>query len=186
MLYLIDGYNLLFQMGVLHGHHAGSPALQKARNALLGMLRGALAEEARHVTVVFDAARAAPGATEVQDYHGIQVRFAIHQEQADDLIEQLIRQDSAPRQLTVVSDDHRLQKAARHRHCHVLGCGAFLDWLERHRRQRRIAPLEDADSKPQGTSRSETEHWLREFADLENDPDFKEAFDPFDFGEEAG
>jgi predicted RNA-binding protein with PIN domain len=180
--YLIDGYNLLHQTGALSGR-TSSAGLQKARLGLLGMLRGAFGEDAGLVTVVFDAARASPGATEVQDYHGIQVRFAIHQDQADDLIEELIRKAAAPSQLTIVSDDHRVQKAARRRHCPVLGCGEFLDMLARRRKQgKQRGP--DVASKPQRLSGEETEHWLKEFADLENDPDFKEAFDPFDFGED--
>jgi uncharacterized protein len=182
MLYLIDGYNLLYQ-SVLHGR-VGSAGLQKARLALLGRLRGVLGDDAAQITVVFDAANAPPGAVEVQEYHGIQVRFAVQQEQADDLIELLIRQSAVPRQLTVVSDDHRLQKAAQRRHCRVLGCAAFLDWLERRRRPAKPPPA-DASAKPEGASREETQHWLREFADLEHDPDFKEAFNPFPFDEDG-
>jgi len=182
MLYLIDGYNLLHQSGVLHGR-VGPTGLHKARLALLGRLRGAFAGQPGQITVVFDAAQAPRGAVEVQDYHGIQVRFAVHHEQADDLIELLVRQASAPRQLTLVSDDHRVQKAGQRRHCRVLGCAAFLDWLERQRTPAKKPPP-DAAAKPEGVSRAETQHWLREFADLEHDPDFKEAFNPFDFDEE--
>lgn len=184
MLYLIDGYNLLHQMGLLEGR-AGPSGLERARSALLNRLRGALGADAASVTVVFDAAKARPGATEVHDYHGIRVRYAVHQEQADDLIELLIRQDGTPRQLTVVSDDHRVQKAGRRRHCTVLGCDAFLDWLEK-RRQSGRKPGVERPGKPDGVSRADAQHWLREFADLENDPDFKEAFDPFDFDEPKG
>jgi uncharacterized protein len=181
MIYLIDGYNLLHQSGVLHAR-VGPAGLQKARLALLNRLRAAFGNQGAQVTVVFDAAKAPPGAVEIQDYHGIRVRFAVHHEQADDLIELLIRQDSTPRQLTVVSDDHRVQKAGQRRRCQVLSCAGFLDLLER-RRKPATPPPADAP-KPEGSSRTETEHWLREFADLENDPDFKEAFNPFDFNEE--
>jgi predicted RNA-binding protein with PIN domain len=182
MLYLIDGYNLLYQSGILHGR-VGPAGLQKARLALLGRLRAGLGNEATQVTVVFDAANAPPGAVEIQDYHGIRVRFAIQHQQADDLIEQLIRQDSAPRQLTVVSDDHRVQKAGQRRRCQVLSCASFLDLLERQRKPAKPRPA-DASAKPDGSSGAETQHWLREFADLENDPDFKEVFNPFDFEED--
>jgi uncharacterized protein len=147
-------------------------------------LRGVFGSQTSQVIVVFDAAHAPPGAVEIQDYHGIQVRFAVHHEQADDLLELLIRQASAPRQLTVVSDDHRVQKAAQRRHCRVLGCAAFLDWLESQRKAAKTPPADGA-AKPQGVSRAETQHWLREFADLEHDPDFKEVFNPFDFEEDG-
>ena len=53
--YLIDGYNLLYAMGVLGGP-VGPHGLEKARLRLLGLLHGSFAEESFTVTVVFDAA----------------------------------------------------------------------------------------------------------------------------------
>lgn len=61
---------------------------------------------------------------------GITVLFAIG-EQADDLIERLIKSHAAPKKLTVVSDDHRIQQAGRRRGCPIAGCSAYLDQLER-------------------------------------------------------
>ncbi len=178
---LIDGYNLLHAMGGIPAR-LGPSGLEKARLRLLGLLGGAYgAQGADRVTVVFDAAGAPPGATEVRDYQGIHVRFARARE-ADDLIEELIGHDSAPRQLRVVSDDHRIQQAARRRHCLVVGCGDYLDWLDRHRRERRPAPP-PVDAKPAGACGLEAEHWLREFADLRNDPELKELFEMDDFGD---
>src|SRR5216683_3684936 len=99
--YLIDGYNLLHAMGVLRGR-VGPQGLEKARLRLLGLLQGALGKDAGQATIVFDAAGAPAGTADEQDYQGIHVRFAVHHEQADDLIEALIRQTSAPKQLAVV------------------------------------------------------------------------------------
>jgi predicted RNA-binding protein with PIN domain len=176
MHYLIDGYNLLYAMGVLRGK-AGPMGLEKARLRLLGLLRGAFgAAEAARVTVVFDAAGAAPGATEVQDYQGIQVRFAVRYEEADDLIEYLIGHNSAPRRLSVVSDDRRIQQAARRRRCLVVACDSFLRWLDRHRRDRR-ARLPQAGAKPGKLSAAETQRWLDEFADLQDEPHAIELFE---------
>src|SRR4249920_21572 len=171
MRYLIDGYNLLHAMGVLHGQ-TGPKVLEKARLRLLSMLRGRFEQRTGNVTVVFDAAHAPPGAIEAQDYHGIHVRFAVNEDQADDLIEQIIRQESAPSRLAVVSDDRRLQQAGRRRRCQVQGCGEFLDHI--------LKPKQTTEppAKPAAPS-EDREHWLKEFADLENDPDFKELFEPF-------
>ncbi len=185
MLFLIDGYNLLFAEGMIRGR-AGPTGLEKARLGLLGMLKGAFGDEAGKVTVVFDAAKAPPGLEPEQDYHGIHVLFAKPGEQADDLIERLILHDSAPRQVSVVSNYHRIQQAARHRHCEVMSCGDFLDLVERRRRQRPPARPQSESGKPESVSRGETQHWLREFGGLDNDPDFKAAFDPFDFEEKPG
>ncbi len=73
------------------------------------------AEEIPRTIVVFDAHDAPPGLPGTMDHRGLTVRFAVGYEDADSLIEELIRSDSTPRKLVVVSSDHRLQRAARRR-----------------------------------------------------------------------
>jgi predicted RNA-binding protein with PIN domain len=178
MTYLIDGYNLLHAIGVLHGQ-VGPHELEKARLRLLGLLHGALGPRSPDATVVFDAAHAPPGAAPALDYQGIHVIFAVGREQADDLIEELIERSSDPRHLHVVSDDHRLQRAARRRQCVAVGC---LDYFEALQQPRRTRPTTSATDKETNRSSADTEQWLRTFADLAEDPEFKELFEPFDFG----
>jgi predicted RNA-binding protein with PIN domain len=180
-MYLIDGYNLLHAMGVLHGR-VGPAGLQKARLALLGLLQGVYGDESSTVTVVFDAAHPPPGAPSEEDYHGIQVRFAVREKEADELIESFIRQAPAPRQLTVVSDDHRIQKAARRRNCPVLGCADYLDWLQQHRRARHS----EASPAPEKPTSQDREYWLQEFADLAKDPSWKELAEPGEWFTDEG
>ncbi|HXG09163.1 MAG TPA: NYN domain-containing protein [Gemmataceae bacterium] len=180
MRYLIDGYNLLHAMGALGGRK-GPGGLERARQRLLGLLSGAYGRQASAVTVVFDAAEAPRDVPAEQDHQGIHVRFA-HRQEADDLIEQLIRHTGAPRRLTVVSDDHRIQAAARRRRCLVAGCTDYLAELDRRYRRRRTPP--GADAKPERPSRRETQHWLHEFADLSDDPSFKDLAEPREFFEE--
>ena len=174
MRYLIDGYNLLHAVEVQR-NFAGPHGLEAARHRLLDRLRRALGADAVHVTIVFDASRAPPRASTHQDYHGIIVQFAVH-EQADDRIEELIRHDPAPKQLTVVSSDRRLQEAARRRDCRVLDC---LTYLERLDHPERPPPTATADSpaKPEGLSAEETQHWLEEFGGLEKEPGLRDWFE---------
>jgi predicted RNA-binding protein with PIN domain len=181
MRYLIDGYNLLYAMGVMPAR-AGPGGLARARLRLLGMLHGVFGADSGKVTVVFDAARAPPGAAEQETAQGIHVRYAHREPAADDLIEDLIRHESVPRQLAVVSDDHRLQQAARRRQCTPLGCLDFLDELARRRRLQRQRPGQPAE-KTTAADEEETRHWLSAFGDLEADPDWKELCDPYGFGE---
>lgn len=178
MRYLIDGYNLLHAMGLLCGK-VGPHGLEKARLALLNRLCSALGENAGDVMVVFDASRAPPGVAAEEEHQGIHVRYAVGGE-ADDVIEDLIQHEATPRHLTVVSDDHRLRLAGRRRRCLVSGC---LDYLEELERRRKPEPPKAA-SKPERLSSEETQHWLNEFADLVNDPKYREALGP-DFREDA-
>jgi hypothetical protein len=168
MRYLIDGYNLLHAMGVLTGR-VGPHGLEKARLALLGRLLVLHPDDPGRVTVVFDAANAPAGAEREQEHQGLHVVFALTEE-ADDVIEAIIRQESAPRLLTVVSDDRRLKEAARRRHCLSLGC---LDYLEQVGKPAPTPPTSDGPAKPQGVSADETARWLKEFADLADDPKLK-------------
>jgi predicted RNA-binding protein with PIN domain len=174
--YLIDGYNLLHALGMLQ-RRVGPGGLEKARLSLLGLLHGAFSEQSSQITVVFDASGASAGASAEADYHGIHIRYALGRQQADDVIEEIVQHEGAPQQLTVVSDDHRLQRAARRRHAHSLTCTAFLDVLEQQRRKQASVP--PPAEKQEKLSAKEKELWLKEFGDLEKDPEFKEFFELF-------
>lgn len=179
--YLIDGYNLLHHVGLLTGR-VGPSGLEKARRALLGHLSGRCGEHAADVTVVFDAQRAPPTATDALDYQGIHVYFT-RSEEADDLIERMIGHAATPKLLTVVSNDHRIRDAARRRHCPVAECVEFWETLGR-RTPPRPDPA-DSEGKRERISRREMQEWLEEFGDLDDDADFKELFGP-DFDEPKG
>jgi predicted RNA-binding protein with PIN domain len=165
---LIDGYNLLHAMGRLTAR-AGKQALEGARRSLLLRVR------ARHqpgegddVTVVFDASGAPPSAPGDGEFNGIHVKFARGQT-ADDLIEDLIRADACPRLLTVVSDDHRIQNAARRRGCKILGCLDYCEDLQR--RAAAIPPASpEPPAKPESSTPEETQHWLDAFTQGDEPP----------------
>ena len=114
MSLLIDGYNLLHVTGF--GGGGGPKSFQRSREALLSFLVESLPEEERSLTtIVFDAAEAPPGLPRTMKHKGITVRYASEYADADALIEELIREETAPRSLLVVSSDHRIQRAARRR-----------------------------------------------------------------------
>jgi predicted RNA-binding protein with PIN domain len=177
--YVIDGYNLLHAMGLLSGR-AGPGVLETARTRLASLVAGAFGSDAATVTVVFDAAKAVAVDNPEQHLRGVHVLFAVGKQEADDVIERLIRQSSAPKSLHVVSNDHRIQRAARRRHCVALGCEDFLRALEKMRAARRQAPGEPPE-KQEGLSDAEKQLWLAEFGDLEKDPTLKKAFEKYDF-----
>ena len=96
MSILIDGYNLLNATGV-EGTGRGSE-LERARRGLLGFLVDVLTEdEIQGATIVFDARDAPPGLPYEESYRGIRVLFSRGYAEADDLIEELIASDHAPR-----------------------------------------------------------------------------------------
>lgn len=175
-IFLIDGYNLIHALGFLCGK-AGPGDLERARLRLLDLLRAKFGDQAGHLTVVFDTSHG--GRTpQAIDHGGINVYFSSAGQEADDLIEEFIRRSSVPKRLTVVSSDHRLQKAARRRHAVAMSCGEFMDWMQ----QRRQTPhAEDTSNADKGVAGASDERWLQEFK--EADEDLRRLSDPFGFDE---
>ena len=115
MLYIIDGYNLL-NVADVPVPVRGPANLEKARLALLNFLAESLAaDEVPRTVVVFDAHDPPSGVPREMRHKGLLVRFAPRDEEADALIEDLIKEESSPHRLTVVSSDHRIQRAAKRR-----------------------------------------------------------------------
>lgn len=162
MAILIDGYNLIHGANLV-GRGVGPGGLERARQALLDLLRFSLTEvELRRTTVVFDAGSRGHASGRSFEYHGIRIRFSAGYEDADELIEELIRQDSSPRRLTVVSSDHRLHRAARKRRAEAIDSDVWYAQLIRRRLQTR-----PQDQPPPPTSTSpltpeEIEAWQLE------------------------
>lgn len=171
--FLIDGYNLIHSLGLLGGK-AGPGDVERARRRLLELLQAGFKGRPAQVTVVFDASRG-EGTTTV-DEHGITSVFAPADREADDLIEDLIRESGVPRRLAVVSDDHRLRQAANRRGAIAMKCADFLDWLER---PQPAAKPELDDEK--SLSHTVNESLLEDFKDL--DQELRRFFDPYDFSD---
>jgi predicted RNA-binding protein with PIN domain len=112
---LIDGYNLLHAAGIF-ASPAGPPTLERSRQALLDYLVGVLPpKELARAVVVFDAVGAPPNLPRALTHQGLAVRFARRGGTADELLEELIAAEPDPRNLLVISSDHRVQRAARQR-----------------------------------------------------------------------
>ncbi len=164
---LIDGYNLLNVAGVMC-RGRGSGTLERARQALLNVLVESLpADEVPRTTVVFDASDSPWGVAKRAAHRGITVLFAAKDADADSVIEDLIVADSAPKRLTVVSSDHRIQRAAKRRRATAIDSDVWFAQLMRDRATR-MKPLSADPSvdvpKPDGPfAPGEVEHWLREF-----------------------
>jgi uncharacterized protein len=176
MRYLIDGYNLLHAMGLLNPKQGVAGALEKARFDLLDRLHALFGDRSGQLTVIFDAGRVPRRGQAVHDYRGLHVQYALRQE-ADEWIETLIQNEPTPKGLTIVSDDHRVQMAARRRQCPVLDCNAFLDEAEREPRPGPVQ-LGNQEVKPEKLDQAEQKRWLDEFSGLDDDPALKKWLDP--------
>jgi predicted RNA-binding protein with PIN domain len=168
---LIDGYNLLYAAGLGQADYAPGELLRARRRLLRYLVRRLRSHELRRTTVVFDARHPPEGFPHTSMLCGMRVLFATPDGDADAVIEDLIDRHSAPRRLTLVSSDHRLQQAARRRRAAFLDSDAFVDDLERRAATAHEAESEEADD-PKETgelSPGELAHWESVFGTI--DPD---------------
>ena len=158
--FLIDGYNLLHALGM--APKPGGLSLERARLRMIEWLAGEIGAEKANVSIVFDSANPRGGGE--QSHRGLYMRFSQGQT-ADDLIEQLILDERVPAELTVVSNDHRLQQAARRSGCVSWKCEQYVDWLLSRKNRPPVESKESADDKPETTSDAEMEEWLKKFGE---------------------
>ena len=164
MSLLIDGYNLLHASGII-GRGIGPGGLERSRQALLNFLAESLpAVDVSRTTVVFDAKQSPYGVPRELEHRGLIVQFAAKYGDADSLIEELIQQDTAPKRLTVVSSDHRLQRAAQRRGATAVDSDVWFAEIVRLRHERSEAEPQRPGKPGAFVSESEVDFWLREFS----------------------
>lgn len=164
MSLIIDGYNLIHAANIV-GRGRGPRSLERSRQALLDALTSSLeAPELARTTVVFDAQDAPPGLARTFEHRGLRVRFAARYADADSLIEELIRADSAPRSLTVVSSDHRLQRAARKRRAKAIDSDVWFAGLIARRRRGNVEAAPPKAKRDPKLTPTEVDYWLDQFA----------------------
>ncbi len=105
------------------------------------------------------------------------IHFARRHSSADAMIEDLLEEWKSPRTLLVVSSDHRVQRAARHRGAKFIDSEQWHADLVARRRKRKTAGKSET-AKPVGRpTPDELAYWLNEFGET---PDSKDDFEnPF-------
>jgi predicted RNA-binding protein with PIN domain len=152
---IIDGHNLLWSIQKSSEDFESITYVQLCR-----MIGAYLRQIDEFGCVVFDGI--GPPDKEIFDDMGkLEVLFSGRSEDADQVIEDKITANTAPRRLVVVSSDRRLRAAARRRKATSLKTEVFWDrvLLEAGRKRRPREPR----AKREGISESETEQWLKRF-----------------------
>jgi predicted RNA-binding protein with PIN domain len=159
---LIDGYNLLFASDVF-ASLAGPPTLERTRTALLQFVSAALEPKLRsRTTIVFDATQAPPHLPHELTFDALRVLFSRHGQDADSLLEDLIAAERSPRELLVISSDHRVQRAARQQGAKFADSDLWLRDLKR----AKLAVNSTTSAHPTADS-TEIQKWLTEFGNVD-------------------
>ncbi|MCA8983011.1 MAG: NYN domain-containing protein [Planctomycetaceae bacterium] len=172
---IIDGYNFLHAAGMFPRRVDGI-TLENARKRLARFLEARLSPGERdRTTIVFDVRRNRSEVPPREFVSRMTILNAVEHADADSLIEQLIQEHAVPKQVLVVSSDHRLHRAARSRQARAIDSEQFHEQMQqrlpRHRPQQhtrsRYTPL-DQPTLPESTTTSSEEvaHWERRIREL--------------------
>lgn len=163
---LIDGYNLMHAAGFVP-RRVGTGVFEQQRERFLRWLLKQLPAAQHALTiVVFDGRATTNRTVSFAAFQGLSLQFSPEGIEADDLIESLISDHSAPKQLTVVSSDHRLHRAARHRRAICVDSEDFVDQC--HSRQS-ASTSTFRRRKPRDLSAEELEEWMQVFEGVEEE-----------------
>lgn len=158
---IVDGYNLLRAVQSLLEQDTDFADINLCR-----MIDEYLFRSKKRGQIIFDGIGPKDKAP-FNNLRNLEVVFSGTSREADDVIEKLISQDSAPKNLSVVSNDNRIKAAANKRKADAVDCIDFwtqlLKELER-KKKKQVEPL----GKFYGISEAETEYWLREFGLLKD------------------
>lgn len=132
---------------------------------LAGIAEKLRPEEQSRCTVVFDAREPPPDANPHQRHQQITVLFAPDSGDADEMIEELVRRHPSPRQLVVVSSDHRLQKAVLKRSGRAIDSEVWLHQLDRRPR----AGNSPAPAPAAAAPKRNLDDWQQEFGEFSVD-----------------
>lgn len=158
MPFLIDGYNLLWAV-----HKLGDDSQSLTDVHMCRIVSGYLKQTGESGEIVFDGI-GPPDKSSFDNMENLEVFFTGVDADADSVIENKIRANTAPRRLTVVSSDRRIRDAARARKASALKSEKFCQQLARQFKKKTFNV--EPQAKHQGLSEGETDQWLK-FFDLE-------------------
>jgi len=153
---IVDGYNLLRAVQNLLEQSSDISDVQLCR-----LIDEYLYRTKKRGQIVFDGV-GPRDKTGFNNLRNLEVVFSGTNHEADDVIEKLILENTAPRNLIVVSSDRRIKTAANKRKATAVDCVDF--WTEvikqlEKKKKRQAEP----QGKFYGITEAETEYWLREF-----------------------
>ena len=156
MPHIVDGYNLLRVV-----QKQDERLAELAEVGLCRMLQAYLFKVRDHGHVVFDGV-GPPDKSDLGEFDNLEVYFSGPNVEADEMIEEKIIDNTAPKSLVVVSSDRQIRAAAKRRKAISVRSDAFwlhiVDSMEYH-----AAPMPEPPEKRKGVSEGETEQWLDYF-----------------------
>lgn len=152
MPYLIDGYNLLRAVQGIHEEYA-----EIAESGLCRILSEYIRIKRSRGQIVFDGI-GPPDRSVLCGYGNLEVFFSGQRLEADDVIEDKIEDNTAPKSLIVVSTDRRIRAAANSRRAVAVRSDLFFDDVIKVLDKSKITP--EPKQKREGLTQAETDEWM--------------------------
>jgi predicted RNA-binding protein with PIN domain len=163
---IIDGYNLI---GAAPEAFTKMPALENRREHLIRMLQSTPHLRNSKIIIVFDG-DSSKGKPKKYQFHNIEVIFSGDQQNADQVIQEIIRQNSSSKSLHIISSDREIQNSARDHHAHLSSSQEFWKQLRKNHSNKAI-PKESKTVNKQELSQREVQEWLTIFKKGKPDDD---------------
>ncbi|MCX5635466.1 MAG: NYN domain-containing protein [Planctomycetota bacterium] len=152
---LIDGYNLLWAVNQTSDTTGSPDDVELCR--ILGRYLKQIGQSGE---IIFDGI-GPPDKTGFDNITNLEVFFSGRNSDADTVIEDKIKADTAPKSLLVVSSDRRLRDAAHSRKAESVKSQVF--WNDVQKELSKKEKLDEPTQKQQWLTESETEQWLKLF-----------------------
>jgi len=150
---IVDGNNLLWALHERFEEREIATEIDLCR--VLGRYFARMAEDGQ---VVFDGSGPARRG-DFESVTNVEIVFSGFHHDADSVIEEKLKANTAPRRLTVVSSDRRLRKAAAARKATAIKSEDFWEEVQKELRRRKPRKKEP-QAKKEGLTEGETEQWM--------------------------
>jgi predicted RNA-binding protein with PIN domain len=155
---IIDGYNLIEAAPQVFQKML---TLENRRSHILKIIQSTPHLRSYEIVVVFDGNASKGKPMEYQQRH-IQIRFSGTQQEADQVIQEMIRKEASGKSLHIISSDREIQNIARDHHAQVSSSQQFWKQLRRHPSNRKNSDEPHARNK-EALSEREVQEWLEIF-----------------------
>ncbi len=144
MRYIIDGYNLIFNIP------NKSFGLENNRKEILSSLKVAFSGNENDLTIVFDGKGLD---VSFESFHLIQVIFTPSKMSADDYILEIVSASLHPSRVTVVSSDKNLSQQCKYFGTNTMTIKEFLKWVNKKPSKKEEEPYFDFQDSKQNIER---------------------------------
>ena len=146
MLYLIDGYNLIFSL------IETKETLQTLRQQTIRYLQKKFASRGLEGMLVFDGAHKRDDESGLSYPSPLIVAYAPKGQSADAYIIEQVEIAKNPKQITVITNDQGLIRHIRAANAKVMSNSAFINWLKKKKDKK---PIREIKESPQNIDRLE-------------------------------